>query len=53
VVVGALVRRREPRHLLSKNLTVDVVTHAWRGVTVDVVRVILWDIPREDLKEGA
>jgi hypothetical protein len=34
---GTLVRRRELRRLLSGNLTVNVVAHAWRGVAVNVI----------------
>ena len=39
--------------LLGGNLAVDVVAHARRVVVVDVVGVVLWAIPREDLEEGA
>ena len=42
----------ELRCLIGGNLTIDVVAHAWRGVAVDVIEVILQAIPREDLKEG-
>jgi hypothetical protein len=51
--VGTQVRRHELRRLLGRNLAVDVVTHARWGITVDVVEVALWAIPREDLKKGA
>ena len=53
MAAGTLVRWHEPGRLLGKNLTVNVVTHAWQGVAVDVVEVILWVVPREDLDEGA
>ena len=51
--VGTLVKRHEPRCLLSKILTVDVVAHASQGITVDVIGVILWSIPQKDLKKLA
>jgi hypothetical protein len=39
--VGTLVQRHELRHLISGNLAINVVAHAWRGIAVDVVEVIL------------
>ena len=51
--MGPLVWQCEPGCLLSKNLIVDVVAHAWWGVAVDVIGVILRVVPREDLEEGA
>jgi hypothetical protein len=50
--MGTLVYWHEPERILRQNLTVDVVAHAWRGIVVDVIRVVLWAIPREDLEEG-
>jgi hypothetical protein len=29
-----------------------MVAHARQGVVVDIVRVILWAVPRKDLEEG-
>ena len=51
MAVGTLVWQRELRCLLRRNLTVDVVAHAWWGIIVDVVGVVLWSIPQEDLEE--
>ena len=47
-----LVLWREPEHLLSKIITINMVAHVRRGIGVDVVEVILWSIPREDVEEG-
>ena len=52
MVAGTLVQWREPRHLLGKNLTINVVAHAWRGAAVDVIGVVLQVTPRKDLEEG-
>ena len=40
-MAGTLVRWREPRRILGKNLTIDVVAHAWRSAIVNVIGVIL------------
>jgi hypothetical protein len=53
MAAGTLVWRREPKRLLRQNLTVDVVADVWRGVVVNVIRVVLRVVPREDLEEGA
>jgi hypothetical protein len=53
MAMGTLVRWCEVRHLLDSILDVDVVAHARRGIAVDVIRVILRAVPREDLEEGA
>ena len=45
VARGTLVQWHEPRCLLRLNLAVVVVAHAWWGIVVDVIRVILWDFP--------
>jgi hypothetical protein len=37
IAVGTLVQRHELRNLISENLIVDVVAHAWWGIVVDVV----------------
>ena len=50
--VRTLVRWCELGRLLGLSLATDVVAHAWRGIAVDVIRVILWSIPQEYLKEG-
>jgi len=41
VAVATLVQRRELRRLIGGNLAVDVVAHAWRGIAIDVIEVIL------------
>jgi hypothetical protein len=51
IATGTLVQRREPGCLLGENLTVDVVTHAWLGIVVDVIRVILRVIRLYDARE--
>jgi hypothetical protein len=53
IAVGTLVQWHGLRRLLRQNLVVDVVAHTWWGVAVDVIGVILWAIPGEDLEEGA
>ena len=45
VTIGTQVRWREPGRLLGKNLTIDVVKHAWRGAVVDVIGVVLQVTP--------
>jgi hypothetical protein len=45
MAMGTLVWWHDPRSLLSKILAIDVVAHAWWGMVVDVVGVILWAIP--------
>jgi len=52
MVAGTLVWWHEPEHLLRLDLAVDVVAHARRVTVVDVVRVVLWAVPLENLKEG-
>ena len=53
VATGTLVRQCDPRCLLSKIVTVAMVAHARWGIIVDVVEVVFWFVPREDLEEGA
>ena len=53
MAMGTLVRRHELRHLLDGVLAINVVAHARQDVAVDVIRVVLWAIPQEDLEEGA
>jgi hypothetical protein len=53
MAVGTLVWWRELRCFLGKNLIVNVVANARQSIAVDVFRVILWVVPREDLEEGA
>jgi hypothetical protein len=38
---GTLVWWHEPRHLLDKNLTINVVAHAWRGAVINIIGVVL------------
>ena len=49
---GTLVRRHEPERLLRQNLDIDVVAHAWRGLVVDVVGVVLRSIPRRTSRKA-
>jgi hypothetical protein len=53
MAVGTLVQRCEHGRLYGKIIAIDVVAHAWPSVIVDVVRVILRSVPREDLEKGA
>jgi hypothetical protein len=44
VAAGTLVQRHELGRLLGESLAIDVVAHAWWGIAVDVIGVILWAI---------
>jgi hypothetical protein len=52
MAAGTLVWQCELRGVVNRVLTVDVEAHARWGIVVDVIGVILWVIPREDLEEG-
>jgi hypothetical protein len=51
MAVGTLLWQCELGSVGSGVVTINVEAHARRSVVVNVVRVVLWVVPRKDLEE--